>query len=94
MNPRSYDLNTYYVNVLDSRNSDFSSLFLFFIFIFLCCILKCGRSIMAVSSWNDNGQKQFVHDPSEFSLIFQVDLPKIGIKHNTTFIFSRPIVLM
>lgn len=24
---------------------------------------KLCRSIMAISSWNDNGQKQFVHDP-------------------------------
>lgn len=29
-------------------------------------ILNHGRSIMAVSSWNDNGQKQFVHDPCKF----------------------------
>ncbi|KAK4258434.1 hypothetical protein QN277_004886 [Acacia crassicarpa] len=28
-------------------------------------ILDKDRSIMAVSSWNDNGQKQFVHDPYE-----------------------------
>ena len=33
-------------------------------FIFL--LLNLGRSIMAVSSWNDNGQKQFVHDPCKF----------------------------
>ncbi|KAK9667012.1 hypothetical protein RND81_14G226300 [Saponaria officinalis] len=26
-------------------------------------LLDKDRSIMAVSSWNDNGQKQFVHDP-------------------------------
>jgi alpha-1,3-mannosyl-glycoprotein beta-1,2-N-acetylglucosaminyltransferase len=26
-------------------------------------ILDSDKSIMAVSSWNDNGQKQFVHDP-------------------------------
>lgn len=26
----------------------------------------CCRSILAVSSWNDNGQKQFVHDPRKF----------------------------
>uniref|UniRef100_A0A803LGS7 Alpha-1,3-mannosyl-glycoprotein 2-beta-N-acetylglucosaminyltransferase n=1 Tax=Chenopodium quinoa TaxID=63459 RepID=A0A803LGS7_CHEQI len=26
-------------------------------------LLDRDRSIMAVSSWNDNGQKQFVHDP-------------------------------
>lgn len=25
--------------------------------------VTCDRSIMAISSWNDNGQKQFVHDP-------------------------------
>lgn len=25
--------------------------------------LNNDRSIMAISSWNDNGQKQFVHDP-------------------------------
>ncbi|CAN1805205.1 Alpha-1,3-mannosyl-glycoprotein 2-beta-N-acetylglucosaminyltransferase [Linum perenne] len=27
-------------------------------------LLDKDKSIMAVSSWNDNGQKQFVHDPS------------------------------
>lgn len=27
-------------------------------------LLDKDRSIMAVSSWNDNGQKQFVHDPN------------------------------
>ncbi|RZC14279.1 Alpha-1,3-mannosyl-glycoprotein 2-beta-N-acetylglucosaminyltransferase [Glycine soja] len=26
-------------------------------------LLEKDKSIMAVSSWNDNGQKQFVHDP-------------------------------
>lgn len=25
---------------------------------------------MAVSSWNDNGQKQFVHDPCKILLLF------------------------
>lgn len=29
-----------------------------------------NRSIMAVSSWNDNGQKQFVQDPCKFILNF------------------------
>eukprot|EP00256_Glycine_max_P060839 XP_014629857.1 alpha-1,3-mannosyl-glycoprotein 2-beta-N-acetylglucosaminyltransferase isoform X1 [Glycine max] len=28
-------------------------------------LLEKDKSIMAVSSWNDNGQKQFVHDPYE-----------------------------
>ncbi|RZC05048.1 Alpha-1,3-mannosyl-glycoprotein 2-beta-N-acetylglucosaminyltransferase isoform B [Glycine soja] len=28
-------------------------------------LLDKDKSIMAVSSWNDNGQKQFVHDPYE-----------------------------
>ena len=28
-------------------------------------VQNCCRSIMAVSSWNDNGQKQFVEDPCE-----------------------------
>ncbi|KAK4401309.1 Alpha-1,3-mannosyl-glycoprotein 2-beta-N-acetylglucosaminyltransferase [Sesamum angolense] len=27
-------------------------------------LLDRDKSIMAISSWNDNGQKQFVHDPS------------------------------
>ncbi|CAL5430642.1 unnamed protein product [Camellia sinensis] len=31
-------------------------------------LLESDKSIMAVSSWNDNGQKQFVQDPSGSSL--------------------------
>lgn len=36
--------------------------------LYLCLSVKMiyFRSIMAVSSWNDNGQKQFVHDPCKF----------------------------
>ncbi|GMP93468.1 hypothetical protein CsSME_00043284 [Camellia sinensis var. sinensis] len=29
-------------------------------------LLESDKSIMAVSSWNDNGQKQFVQDPCKF----------------------------
>lgn len=31
----------------------------------MATLLDKDKSIMAVSSWNDNGQKQFVHDPYE-----------------------------
>ncbi|KAB5561673.1 hypothetical protein DKX38_006630 [Salix brachista] len=37
-------------------------------------LLDKDKSIMAVSSWNDNGQKQFVHDPHElYRRIIKVD---------------------
>ncbi|KAL8235687.1 hypothetical protein R6Q59_016768, partial [Mikania micrantha] len=29
-------------------------------------LLDKDKSIMAISSWNDNRQKQFVHDPCSF----------------------------
>ncbi|PNY10713.1 alpha-1,3-mannosyl-glycoprotein 2-beta-N-acetylglucosaminyltransferase-like protein [Trifolium pratense] len=29
----------------------------------MATLLDKDKSIMAVSSWNDNGQRQFVHDP-------------------------------
>lgn len=44
---------------------------------------------MAVSSWNDNGQKQFVHDPGELSSIFLVYRSDNESKLNAAFIFKQ-----
>ncbi|KAL7181284.1 hypothetical protein ACSBR1_040207 [Camellia fascicularis] len=39
-------------------------------------LLESDKSIMAVSSWNDNGQKQFVQDPCKF--IWCLFFPGLG----------------
>lgn len=41
-------------------------------FLLTFMLQNCRRSIMAVSSWNDNGQKQFVQDPCEFPSNFSL----------------------
>lgn len=40
------------------------------LFLILIWVETCIRTIMAASSWNDNGQKQFVHDPCKILLLF------------------------
>lgn len=67
------------------------SIQVFLLFLVLFWVQTCVRTIMAASSWNDNGQKQFVHDPCKILPLLSYLTSYLSVPHDVLLMLAKII---